>query len=144
MKPLKQALKWLHGSGFFNFNDAILNARNAFAPERAPTRTRRYGFLLALSGQAVRFLVDSEKREINESATVRYHSAIRIFDLRQCRLPWRLPNDLFIGLARADWQWNAANTFIARYDFNFTRLGNQGVGALISPDRSFASEYRRT
>src|SRR5262249_11550806 len=35
-----------HGSGFFHFNTAALNARDVFAPARAPVTTRRYGLQL--------------------------------------------------------------------------------------------------
>jgi hypothetical protein len=138
----KAGAEAFHGSGFFNFNDSILNARNAFAPERAPTRTRRYG--LQLGGPILvkrsGFLVDFEKREIDESATVSAITLDKNFQPSPVMANISTPQHLIIGSARADWQWNAANTFIARYDFNFSRLGNQGVGAFDLPDRAFASD----
>lgn len=48
----KPGIGSFHGSVFFNFNNSALNARNAFAPERVPATTRRYG--LQLGGPFVR------------------------------------------------------------------------------------------
>jgi hypothetical protein len=49
----------LHGEFAFNFNDESLNARNAFAPSRAPLQTRNFsGFL---NGPIIRLLDDAKR-----------------------------------------------------------------------------------
>jgi len=131
-----------HGSGFFNFNDAALNARDAFAPSRAPTSTRRYGFQFGdpIISQRAGFLLDSESRHSNESATI--NAIILDANLRPAPFAANVstPKRLLIGSARADWQFNPSHTFMARYDFNGHRLSHQGVGGFNLPDRAFHSD----
>jgi Carboxypeptidase regulatory-like domain len=131
-----------HGSGFFNFNDSALNARNAFAAERVPTRTLRYGWQLTgpISAKRAGFFLDFEKRDIDESATVNAVTLDDNFQPSTIRANVPTPQRLLIGSARADWQLNPANTFIARLDFNVNRLDNQGVGAFDLPERAFTSK----
>ena len=131
-----------HGSGFFNFNDSSLNARNAFALNRAPSRTERYGG--QIGGPIVRrragFFLDLESRNINEAVTVsalvldaQLQPAILIANVLT-------PMRLLIGSARADWQISAAQTFVARYDLNDSRSRNQDVGGLNLPERATDQE----
>ncbi|MCI0485057.1 MAG: TonB-dependent receptor [Blastocatellia bacterium] len=130
-----------HGTGFFNFNDSVMNARDVFAPTRAPSTTRRYGF--QFGGPLVRkragALFDFEARDIEDSATV--NAIILDNDFQPTPLSVNMPTPklLLIGSIRADWQINSANTFVARYDFNRDRLKNQGVGGFDLPERGYNS-----
>jgi hypothetical protein len=130
-----------HGSGFFNFNDSRLNARDAFAPVRPHTNIRRYGLQLGgpISPQRAGFFLDFERRDINESEAV---NAI-ILDANFLPSPFinniATPKRLTIGSARADWQLNPSHTLVARVDFNLNRLSNQGAGAFDLPERAFHS-----
>ena len=61
-----------HGGLRFNFNDAVLNARNAFAPSKAPLQIRSYSG--NLMGPIIRnrwgFFLTFDKREQNENDVV--------------------------------------------------------------------------
>ena len=128
----------LHGAAFLNFNDSALNARNAFALKRAPSRTERYGG--QIGGPIVRgragFFLDLERRNINEQATV--HALILDAQVQPAIFTTNLltPLQLLIGSARADWQINPAQTFVARYDLNDSQSRNQDVGGLNLPERA--------
>ena len=131
-----------HGSSFFNFNDSVFNARDAFAPTRAPSSTRRFG--LQLGGPIIRglvgFFADFERRSINESAVV---NALTLDDSFQpllfaANVP--IPKRLNIGSARVDWQINQANTLMVRFDLNDNSLTNLGVGGFNLPERGFDAD----
>jgi hypothetical protein len=132
----------LHGSGFFNVNDSVLNARHPFAPSRAPSTTHRYGFQLGgpIIPKKAGYFLDFEARRINEFATVHAVTLDRDFQPATFAANVPTPNRLGIGSARGDWQLNSSHTFIARYDFNDQRLGNQGVGGFNLPDRAYNNE----
>lgn len=127
-----------HGEAAFNFNNSALNARDAFARERAPITTRRYG--LQLGGPVVRkragFLLDFEARDIRESATVNAVILDRNFQPSNFVANVPTPKRLFIGSLRGDWQLSQSHTFIARYDFNEERSNNQGAGGFNLPERA--------
>jgi hypothetical protein len=129
----------LHGSSFFHFNDAALNARDVFAPVRAPITTRRYGF--QLGGPIVRkragFQLAFEARDIHEAATVNAVTLNASFLPSPFAANVATPKLLRIGSARGDWQLNPAHAFIARYDVNQDRADNQGVGGFDLPARAY-------
>lgn len=129
----------LHGSAFYNGNNAVLNARNAFAPSRASSSTRRYGFQLGgpIISKRVGFLLDVEARDIDDAAAV--NAIVLDNQHRPATLTANLltPQRLYLGSVRGDWQVNNSNTLIARFEANVNRLGNQGVGGFNLPDRAF-------
>jgi hypothetical protein len=118
------------GTVFFNFNNSALNARDAFAPVRAPSTTYRYG--LEFGGPIVRnragFIIDTESRQINEFAVV---NAVTLgSDLTPVLFAANVPASkrLLIISGRADWQINTHHSLIGRYDYTGSRLENEGVG----------------
>jgi hypothetical protein len=129
-----------HGSGFFNFNTSALNAREAFAPERTPSRTHRYG--LQLGGPIVRkragFFLDFERRDIDEIETVNavlLDDARRPTDFSQGVLA---PTRLVVASARGDWQVNKAHALVLRYEVSRRRLDNQNVGGFSLAERALS------
>lgn len=129
----------LHGAGFFHFNGTALNARDPFAPTRASINTRRYGFQLGgpIAKQRAGFLLDFERRAIDEAATV---NALILDEARQplaLRANVPTPKQLLIGSARADWQVNQRHTLVLRYDASANRLDNEGVGGFNLPERAY-------
>lgn len=130
-----------HGSGFFNFNNAALNAREVFAPARAPVTTRRYGVQLGgpLAPKKAGLLFDFEARDIKETATV--NAIILDGNLDEWPFAASLPTSklLLVGSARADWQMTPSHTFTLRYDFNRNRLVNQSVGGFELQSRAVNS-----
>ena len=131
-----------HGSSFFNFNDAVFNARDAFSPVRAPSSTRRLGFQIGgpIIRSRVGFSIDFEKRNINESATVNAITLDDNFNALPFAANSPIPKRLIIGSTRVDWQINPANTLMVRFDLNDSRLTNLGVGGFNLPERGFNSD----
>lgn len=130
----------VHGAGFFHFNGTALNARDPFAPTRASINTQRYGFQLGgpIAKQRAGFLLDFERRAIDEAATV---NALILDEARQplaLRANVPAPKRLLIGSARADWQVNQRHTLALRYDASANRLDNEGVGGFNLPERAYA------
>lgn len=129
-----------HGSGFFNFNGSALNAREAFAPVRAPSRTRRYGLQFGgpLARQHAGFFLDFERRDIDETEAVNallLDETLRPAAFSQSVLA---PTRLFVGSARADWQVNKMHTLVLRYEMSRQRLDNQGVGGFSLAERALS------
>ena len=127
-----------HGTGFFNFNNSALNAREVFAPTRAPVTTRRYGFQFGgpIVTKRSGFLFDFEARDINETTTVNAVTLDGNFQPSAFAASVLTPKLLFIGSLRADWQLNPGHAFLARYDFNQDQSSNQGVGGFDLPSRA--------
>jgi hypothetical protein len=130
-----------HGSGFFNYNNAVVNARNAFAPTRPDANSRRYGldFGGPIVAKKAGYFVSFERREIDDSSAINAlildSNFQAVSDLQNATVPARLA----IASARFDWQVNPRNTLLARYDFSSNRLENQGVGGFNLADRGFDS-----
>jgi len=133
-------------NGFFDFNDEALNARNAFAPVRAPLQLRRYGGFL--SGPILRnrssFFAELQRREMDENETVR----ATILD------PVTLQPTPFAAVVetpqrgtefslRSEWQLGKAHTLSAGYRLFDSANRNQGVGGFNLPERASVSESRQ-
>ncbi len=138
----KAGAEQFHGSGFYNLNTTVLNARHAFAPTRAPSSKHQFG--LQLGGPVVRkragFFLDFERRHINELATVNAIIAGDDFQPVSFATSVPTPRRLTLGSARFDWQVNPLNTFIGRFDFNEDRRMNQGVGGFNLMSRAFDAD----
>ena len=128
-----------HGSGFLNFNEASLNARNAFALIKPASSTRRYGFDFGgpIVAKKSGFFINLERRNINEPGSIKalvLDSSFHDAPLSQ-NVP--APTSLTVGSGRFDWQANIRNTFTVRYDFNENSLQNQGIGGFNLTSRGF-------
>ncbi|HSK72466.1 MAG TPA: hypothetical protein VK892_12255, partial [Pyrinomonadaceae bacterium] len=140
----KPGAESFHGSAFFNYNGAFLNARDSFSLERADTETRRYGFNVGapIVKNKSGFFFDFEKRDIQEAQIV---SAFVLDDnFNPSNFVFNSPNPqrLIIGSTRADWQANQNNVFVFRYDFNQNKLDGQGIGGINLPERGFDYHLR--
>lgn len=132
------------GSAFFNFNDDVFNARNAFAKERAETNTKRYGFQIGspIIKNHSGFFVDFEKRDIDEASTV---NAVTLNDnFQTTNFTANIPNPqrLTLGSVRNDWQLNKNHSLIFRYNFNSNKIEGLGIGGNNLPSR--ATDYKQT
>lgn len=131
--------------GFFNFNDEALNARNAFAPVRAPLQVRRYGG--TLSGPLLRrrssFFADVQRREIDENETV---SATVLDPITLLPTPFatvvQTPQRMTDFNLRTEWQLARSHTMGVGYRFGINTRENQGVGGFNLPERAATSEDR--
>jgi hypothetical protein len=127
------------GQGFFNFNDESLNARNAFAPNRAPFQSRLYGgnFSGPVRAGKASFFLDFERGETDANAVINatiLDAALNITPFSQVALtPQRFTN---LG-TRFDYQLNRSNTLAVRYNFSRSGLENAGIGDLSLASRAF-------
>lgn len=115
---------------FVNFSDESLNARNPYAPNRAPYQARLFGG--NVSGPIIpkksSYFVDYEERDIDENAIVNatiLDSSNNITSFSQVVVtPQRRKN----FTARFDYQLNKNNTLVARYNVLKTSTDNAGIG----------------
>lgn len=129
----------VHGSAFFNFNDESLNGRNPYAVNRAPYQARLFGGNVGgpiVAGKASYFF-DFEQRRIDENAVVDARvldGALNVVRFGQTVVtPQRRTN----FSARFDYQLNANNTLVGRYNFLGSEFDNNGVGGFSLPSRAF-------
>src|SRR6476469_4063694 len=107
------------GQASFGFNNQVLNARNPFAPTRAAYLSRQYGGNLSgpISKKKASFFVDFEKRDINDDAVINGS----ILDANLNIVPFSdtvpTPNRRTEFSPRIDYQINAGNTLVARYEY---------------------------
>src|SRR6266568_2662515 len=129
------------GQTSFSFNNMAFNARNPFAPTRAPYSSRQYGGNLSgpISKKKASFFFDFEKRDVNDDAVVNatiLDSALNIVPFSQT-VP--TPNRRIEFGPRIDYQINPKNTLVARYEF--THATNVvGVGGFSLASRMYYTE----
>ena len=133
-----------HGSGFFNFNPPGLNARDVFAPTRADTQTKRYGFQLGgpLRKNRAGILFDIESRDIRDNAIINAIVLDSTLNTINFAAAVPTPKRLTIGSLRSDWQATPMTTMVFRADFTFNRSDNNGAGGLNLADRATNNNAR--
>jgi hypothetical protein len=120
------------GQASFNFNDDILNSRNPFAVTRPPHQSRQYGGNLGgpLSKKKASFFVDFEKRDIDDDAVI---NAVDPTTFSPLRDTFPIPSRRLTLGPRVDYQINANNTLVARYNYSHvSRVFGVGGFALAS------------
>ncbi|MCA1567937.1 MAG: carboxypeptidase regulatory-like domain-containing protein [Acidobacteria bacterium] len=127
------------GQGFFNFNDESLNARNAFAPNRAHFQSRLYGgsFSGPVIAKKASFFLDFERNEADENAVINATVLDTAFSVTPFSQTVRTPQCFTNIGTRFDYQLGRSNTLTARYNFSRSTLKNAGIGDLSLPSRAF-------
>jgi hypothetical protein len=128
------------GQVFFNFNDDALNSRNPFAPNRPAHQSRQYGGNIGgpIVGKKASFFFDFEKRDVDDAAVI----TATILDSNLNIVPFSqtvpIPNRRTTFSPRIDYQLNANNTLVGRYDY--THVTNvTGVGGFSLASRKYDS-----
>ncbi len=126
------------GQASFGFNNMALNARNPFAPTRAPYSSRQYGGNLSgpVSKKKASFFFDFDKRDINDDAVINatiLDSNLNIIPFSQT-VP--TPNRRTEFSPRIDYQINSKNTLVARYEFEHS-TNVAGVGGFSLASRQY-------
>src|SRR5678816_518743 len=131
------------GQASFNFNDDALNSRNPFSQssKRPPIQTRQYGgnFGGPLSKKKASFFIDFDKRDIDDEALI----VAQVLDANNNIVGFNetvaIPSRRTTFSPRIDYQINANNTLVARYNYaKNTRI--TGVGGFSLPSRAYDTE----
>lgn len=129
----------LRGSAFFSFEDESLNSRNPFSLNRTPFQIRAFGGNLggSLVKKKASFFVDFDRRETDDNELVN----VRILspNLVEQALGFGVvvpKRNLSFG-PRIDYQINANNTLVARYNYNRSRVEKSGIGGFSLPERAY-------
>lgn len=135
----KPGAETLHGGGFFQFNDESLNARNPYAPTRAPYQARLYG--ASISGPIVTkksaYFFDFEQRGIDENAVIN----ATVLDSALNPVPFSetvvAPSKRSTFSARFDYQLATNHTLMGRYNYLRATSDNRGIGGFNLSTRAF-------
>ncbi len=129
------------GQASFNFNDDALNSRNPFAPTRPPIQTRQYGgnFGGPLLKRKASFFVDFDKRDVNDETLI----VATVLDANNNIVGFNetvaIPSRRTSFSPRIDYQINANNTLVARYNYaKNSRV--TGVGGFSLPSRAYDTQ----
>src|SRR5688500_16722515 len=129
------------GQVSFTFNDEALNSRNAFATRRPPLQTRQYGgnFGGPIKKGKASFFVDFDKRDVDDETLI----VAQVLDADNNIISFTdtvpIPNRRTTFSPRIDYQINANNTLVARYNYTKNRR-IIGVGGFSLPSRAYATE----
>src|SRR5438552_12987302 len=126
------------GQSSFSFNNQALNSRNPFAPTRAPYMVRNYGGNLSgpITKKKASFILDFEKRDINDEAVVNATILDQSLNIVPFSQTVPIPNRRTEFSPRIDYQLNAKNTLVARYEYEHSR-GIGGVGGYNLDSRRY-------
>jgi len=127
-----------NGQGFMNFNDESLNARNPYAPTRAPYQARLFGVTAGgpIVAKKSSYLFDYEERDIDENAVVNATVLDSSFNIVPFSTTVVTPQRRKNFTARFDHQLNKTNTLVARYNFLKTSTDDAGIGGFSLPSRA--------
>src|ERR1700683_3899571 len=122
----------LHGNVNADIGDAIFDARNPYAAQKAPFLQRNFGGSLSGAlGKKASFFVDVQDRDINNG------NIINGFQLDPTTLQpspfnsvFQAPQNRFRISPRIDYQLSQNNTLTVRYGYTRNDLQDQGVGNL--------------
>ncbi|MEW6126205.1 MAG: TonB-dependent receptor [Acidobacteriota bacterium] len=126
-----------HGSMNFGFRDESLNARNAFAPFRAPEQFRRFGFSLdgPLWKNRTSLFLNADGNNAYESKTIVAALPDGAFNDVA-----RRPSKTLNFSARIEHALNKTHTLRTEYQRNASRLDNLGVGDFDLPERAYTND----
>jgi len=134
----------LRGEAFFGYGDGLFNARNPYGTQKAPFNMKDFGG--SLSGRISSkgsFFLDFDKRaidngEVVNGSTLDPHTLSIVSPFTEVAVsPLRR---LYVG-ARVDYQLNAKNTLMVRYEPNLNTSSEAGIGSYTLPSESYRSSY---
>ncbi|HSQ22853.1 MAG TPA: carboxypeptidase regulatory-like domain-containing protein, partial [Pyrinomonadaceae bacterium] len=107
------------GQVAFNFNNQALNSRNPFAPTRAPYMSRNYNGNVSgpITKKKASFFIDFEKRDTDDRAVINATVLDPNFDIVPFAATVPIPRRTWEISPRLDYQLNANNTLVARYEY---------------------------
>lgn len=128
----------LRGQAFFNFSDAVLNARNPFSTIRPPYQQRFFGGNISGPlGKKASFFLDAERRNQDETSVINAVTLDSSFNPANVQTAILNPTIRTGFNARVDYQLNPNNTLAVRYGFSNNESLNEGITSLSLPSRAF-------
>src|SRR5262249_54884872 len=133
----KPGIENWHGGYNIGFRDESLNARNAFAPRRAPEQNRRFGVELGgpLWKKHTSMFLAADGVNSYEAKTIFATLPETLFN-DTVRTPWRTLN----LNARVEHLLTPTHTARVEYQRNATRRDNNGVGNFDFPERGYTTD----
>ncbi|MDQ2900491.1 MAG: TonB-dependent receptor [Acidobacteriota bacterium] len=128
------------GSALFSDSDAFFNSRNPYSTNKPAFQSRQYEANLSgpISKKAS-FFLDFQRRDITDNAVVN----ARILDANLNEQPVQIsivaPQQRMEISPRIDYQLNANNTLVARYQHETGSSENAGVGLYSLPERAYST-----
>ncbi|HXI22993.1 MAG TPA: carboxypeptidase regulatory-like domain-containing protein [Pyrinomonadaceae bacterium] len=103
----------------FNFNNQALNSRNPFAPTRAPYMSRNLSGNVSgpITRKKASFFIDFEKRDTDDRAVINATVLDPTFAIVPFAATVATPRRNWDMSPRLDYQLNANNTIVARYEY---------------------------
>ena len=107
------------GQVAFNFNNQALNSRNPFAPTRAPYMSRNFSGNVSgpITKKKASFFIDFERRDTDDRAVINATVLDPNFDIVPFAATVPTPRRNWDISPRLDYQLNANNTIVARYEY---------------------------
>ena len=130
------------GGASMNFNDESLNSRNPFAvnsSKRTPFQIRQYD--MNISGPLVKkkasFFFNFGRIETDDNELVRASVLDENFNEVDFGQAFVVPKRNLFFSPRFDYAINTSNTLIVRYNYNRSRVENEGVRGFNLPERGY-------
>jgi hypothetical protein len=122
----------------FSFNNQALNARNPFAPTRAPYMSRNFSgnYGGPITKKKSSFFVDFEKRDTDNQAVINATVLDPNFNIVSFADTFPLPARRYSFSPRIDYALNATNTLVGRYEYEHS-TGTAGVGGYSLDTRAY-------
>jgi hypothetical protein len=129
----------LHGNVNVDFGDAIWDARNPYADQKAPFLQRNFGGSLSDAvGKKASFFVDVSYRDIDNGNIINgFNVNPSTFAIAPFNSVFDAPQTRFQISPRFDYQLSKNNTLTVRYTYYRNDLDNQGVGNLSLLTRAY-------
>jgi hypothetical protein len=133
-----------HGSALFNYGDRVLDTRNPFLTGTPPGYSTKM-FSVNLGGpllsKKMSFFIDVSRRQINENNLINATILDNNFNETPYISAFAAPNRLWRINPRIDYQINATNTLVMRYEHSDSS-NVSGVGAFALPSQATRSNNK--
>src|SRR5829696_1126383 len=132
----------LRGAASLNFNDESLNSRNPFAvtsSKRTPFQIRQYDMNVSgpIVARKASFFFNFGRIETDDNELVRATLLDDNLNTVAFGQAFVVPRRNLFFSPRFDYAINKSNTLIVRYNYNRSRVENQGIGGFTLPERGY-------
>ena len=132
-----------HGGGFFNYGDKVFDSRNPFLTTEPPAYSSKF-FAFNFGGPINKkssFFLDFNRRDVTEEALINARYLDSSFNAVAQNGTFVTPQKFFVISPRIDYQLNASNTLVARYNFvDSSNIGGVGGFNLASQATTVAGK----